>query len=225
MQLVMRGLGALIMAGIFGLSGFFIIADERHGHGAEAAPRQPVPVRDISSRRLDDRPLSIGEVFPAPEVQPVSGMSYRIGMTHIDTDCPIATTGAVGSLLKVHGCSQVVRAGMTAPYGGYHVTAGVFNLADADGAAQVDDQVGRLVEAGGGSFAAMAGGLPGTDPTRQPLAQVAWHHRGHFLVYCVISRPDGQVVRDDDPYAGRITTDLVESYLGGTVVGARTLGP
>jgi hypothetical protein len=41
----------------------------------------------------------------------------------------------------------------------------------------------------------------------------------------VISRPDGQPVLDDDPYAERITDDLVESYLGGTVLGRRTSDP
>jgi hypothetical protein len=226
MQVVMSGLGTLILMGICGLSAFFIVADERRGHGDGAATADPISVSSISSRRVDAKPLSLREVFPDSQVRLVAGAApYQVVMTHIDTDCQIATTGTLGALLDDRGCSQVVRAAMTAPYGGYRVTAGLFNLDDEAGATLVDDEVGRHVEAGDGSFAAMASGLPGADPTTQPPSQVGWHARGHYLIYCVISRPDGQVVRDDDPYAGRITADLVQSYIGGTIIGKRSLNP
>ena len=55
-----------------------------------------------------------------------------------------------------------------------------------------------------------------------------WHENGHFLLYAVIARPDGQVVHDDDPYARQITVDLIESYLNGQVLtkrAARDVGP
>jgi hypothetical protein len=223
MQLLMSGLGALIMVGICGLSLFFIIADAQRGY--RATPR-PVGARDISSQRVDAEPLSLEEVFPDPEIKLGPGAApYLIGMTHIDTDCDIATTGTLGPLLKNRGCTQVVRASMAAPYGGYQVTAGIFNFAYQRDATLIGDQVSKHVEAGDGSFAAMATGLPGTDPTIQPMSQVGWQNSGHFLIYCVIARPDGQIVRDDDPYAQRITVDLVESYLGGTVIGKRALRP
>ncbi len=228
MQLIMTSLGVMIMAGICGLSGFFIVADERRGHGAEAAgrPSDPVPY-GISSRQVDPRPLTLAEIFPDREIRLVDGGEpYRITMTHIDTDCDIATTGALGPMLREHGCSQVVRAAMTAPYGGYEVTAGVFNLADADGTAQVGRQIRQVVEGGDGSFAAMAAGAaPGSAPKAEPLAQVGWHERGHYLVYCVITRPDHTPLAVDDQYAARITADLLDSYLTGQVVGARTLDP
>ena len=225
MQLVLTGLGALIMVAICALSLSFIIAEQRRGHGAEAAPKDRIGVRDISALQVDPKPLSLGEVFPGPEIRLVSGAEpYRIAMTHIDTDCNIATTGTLGGLLDDDGCTQVVRAGMTAPYGGYLVTAGVFNLTDAGRAKRAGDQVGTQVENGAGGFAAMTTGLPGADAT-QPLSQLGWRDRGHFLIYCVVTRPDGHVVRDDDPYARRISADLVESYLSETVVGKRTLSP
>ena len=103
---------------------------------------------------------------------------------------------------------------MTAPYGGYQVTAGIFNLADEAGAAQVGGQVGALVETGGGSFAAMAAGSGPARIRRPRPVQVGWHDRGHYLVYCVITRPDGQPVAADDPYAAAITTDLLEHLPG-----------
>ena len=226
MQLIMTGLGVLIMTGICGLSGFFIVADERRGAQAAGTPPASVPY-GISSRQVDPRPLTLAEVFPDREIRLVEGAEpYRITMTHIDTDCDIATTGTLGAMLEEHGCSQVVRAGMTAPYGGYEVTAGVFNLADADGAEQVARQIRQVVETGDGSFAAMAAGAaPGAAPKAEPLAQVGWHERGHYLVYCVITRPDGAAMAADDQYAARITVDLLDSYLAADIIGARTLDP
>ena len=209
-------LGALIVAGICALSAFLIVADGQHSAGAEAAPARG---QNLSSRTVDSRPLSLEEVFPNSAIRITRGSTpYTIGMTHIDTDCGIATTGATGPLLSEHGCTQVVRASMTAPYGGYRVTAGVFNLSDADGARTVDAEIRTLVETGAGSFSVL-GGLLATD---QPASsQVGWQAEGHFLLYCVIAKPDGELITSDDPYARRITADLVETYLGADVLGRR----
>jgi hypothetical protein len=221
MHLLMSALGAVIMLAVCGLSGFFVVAEERRGH-AEAAGRTPADTRNISTREVDATPLSLDEVFPDREIRVVEGAApYAIGMRHIDTDCTIAATGELARILQRHECSQVVRATMVAPYGRYEVTAGVFNLADADGATLAGEQARLAVEGGYGTFAAMASGGPGTDPQHQPLAQVSWHEIGHYLVYCVIARPDGQIVRADDEYAQRITVDMVESYLGGQVLQQR----
>jgi hypothetical protein len=221
MQLLMSGLGAMIMLAICGLSGFFVIAEERRGH-AEAAGRTTPDIGKISTRAADGTPLSLDEVFPSREIRLIEGAApYAIGMRHIDTDCNIAATGELGRLLERHGCSQVIRASMVAPYGGYQVTAGVFNLVDQAAAAQAGEQARQLVEGGYGTFAAMAADGPGTDPQDQPVAQVNWHEVGHYLVYCVIARPDGQIVRDDDEYAQRITLDLIESYLNGQILKQR----
>jgi hypothetical protein len=70
-------------------------------------------------------------------------------------------------VLADHACSQVVRAELTAPYGGYRVTAGLFNLAEAADAAEVSEQARQLVETGGGTFAAMR---RGPAPIRSPAA-------------------------------------------------------
>jgi hypothetical protein len=223
LQTLMRGLAALIVLAIVGLSAFFIIAEERRGHGRESAAT-PGSEPGIASRDVDAEPLTQREVFPEPTVRLAAGdTGYRVGLTHSDSVCRTATTGDLGALLDDYGCDHVVRARMLAPYGGYQVTAGVFNLADEQGAAQVSELTGTLVENGRGTFA-MLGGSAG-DPLGEPLAQVGWHSRGHYLLYCVIARPDGQLVTDDDPYAARITTELVERYLGEQVIGKRTLDP
>lgn len=223
LQSLMRGLGALIVLAIVGLSGFFVVAEERRGQGGEsAAPPGAEP--GIASREVDAEPLTQVEVFPEPSVRLTpNAPAYQVTMTHSDSECRIATTGELGALLEGHGCDQVVRARLTAPYGGYQVTTGVFNLADEAGAAQVSELTGGLVEAGRGSFATL-GGSAG-DPLAEPLAQVGWHSRGHFLLYCVVARPDGQLVTDDDTHAARITAELVEEYLGERVIGQRTLDP
>ncbi|MEV6634190.1 hypothetical protein AB0M54_25915 [Actinoplanes sp. NPDC051470] len=226
MHLLMTGLGALIMLSICGLSSFFVIADERRGLGAaDTGTMAAESPYSISSRNLDPEPLSMAEVFSGSTVQMKAGDApYRVEMTHIDNVCETATTGAVGRLIHDAGCTQVVRASLTAPYGGYQVTAGVFNLTDATSAARTADQVRALVESGDGSFAALAAGAaPGSDPQARPDSQVGWHDRGHYLVYCVISRPDNTPIAPDDRYAGQITADLLETYLAGEVIGARAL--
>jgi hypothetical protein len=215
MQLLMSGLGALIMTALVGLSAFFVIADERRGDRATATP--PVPF--AAARRPAQEPLSLTEVFPDAEIQLVAGAApYRIGLTHLDTDCETAASGLLGALLADLSCGQVVRASMTAPYGGYQVTAGIFTLPDAAEATLADSRLGPLMEAGDGTFP-LLGAPPGA--VTRPLAQVSWHSSGRYLIFCVVSRPDGELVHDDDPYAEQISTDLVESYLGGTVLSGR----
>jgi hypothetical protein len=227
MHLVMTGIGAVIMLGICGLSSFFVIVDERRGLGAEDTGTVVAAQADtqyaISSRRLDPQPLSQSEVFSATRIQLESGSDpYLVALTHIDTDCDSAGTGALGELLATAGCTQVVRASMASPYGDYQVTAGLFNLVDEGAAKRVAGQVHALVETGEGSFASMAAGAaPGQDPRDRPDSYVAWHEHGHFLVFCVVSRPDGVKVSAEDPYARRITKDLLDAYLSEEILGVR----
>jgi hypothetical protein len=216
-QALTRALAVLIVLAVLGLVAFFIVAHERRD-------RSPAASADaLASRIADPAPLTLREVFPDPaEVRPPGGtQAYRVTMTHIDSQCGIATIGTLGGLLTGHGCSQVVRASLTAPYGDYRVTAGLFNLADEAGASALDAQLRGLVETGDGSFAAMAAGEPGHDPAVPAVAQVGWHSRGHYLLYCVITRPDGAVVPNDDPNAARITADLIDGYLDAGILTKR----
>lgn len=211
-QCLARVLAGAIVLGLVAMIGFLIVAEDRTGPRAEAGTLPGV----LDSRADDPEPLSLEEIFADPREVRVAGGTYRIALTHIDGDCEIATTGALGQVLREHGCNQVVRAALTAPYGGYEVTAGVVNLVDAAAAADVDGRLRWLVETGDGSFAAMATSRPGIDQAA-PASQVGWHTRGHYLLYCVITRPDGQLVTSDDPYAGQITADLVDAHLGDAV--------
>jgi hypothetical protein len=224
-QFLTKSLAILIVLGVTGLIAFFIVADERRGVPAEASTTREAALAggELGTRAADPAPLTLEEVFPDPaEVHPPGGTpAYRITMTNIDSDCQLAAYGTLGGLLADQGCSQVVRASLTTPYGDYQVTTGLFNLADATGASALDGRLRELVETGDGNFAAMAAGEPGTDPATPPASQVGWHSRGHYLLYCVITRPGGAVVPNDDPNATRITADLVDGYLGATVLGNR----
>jgi hypothetical protein len=205
-QLLAQGLAALIVLGLTTLIGMFIVADTQRDGSALATP--PDPDAAIASRSVDREPLTLREVFPdrgqirAPAV-------YRISMTHSDADCRTATVGTLAGLLAEHGCNQVVRAALTAPYADYEVTTGIFNLADAAGAQDVGDRLRGLVETGDGNFAT----LP-ANSTGVPTLQVGWRAHGHYLLYCVITGPDGTLLASDDPYAQRITSELVDTYLG-----------
>src|SRR5690606_6598039 len=54
----------------------------------------------------------------------------------------------------------------------------------------------------------------GTSPTF-----LSWDMRGHFLIYCVIARVDGDDHQPDDPNLSLIVYDLVETYLRDTRLG------
>jgi hypothetical protein len=115
-QFLVEGLAGLILLGLVAMTTFLMLAGQRH----DATTGQPV-VRDglVGPGSADTGPLTMSEVFPdRTEVRPAASRPYRISLTHSDRNCRTATTGELGSLLAGHGCSQVVRAGMVAPYGG-----------------------------------------------------------------------------------------------------------
>ena len=201
-QWLTQGLAGAILLGLALMIGFLVLASDRHQRGSVTtlAPDHPPAASP-----------SLGDIFPGDELRPAGAAgAYRVEMRHFDADCRTATTGELGPVLVGQGCSEVVRAGLTAPYGGYHVTAGVFTLADAAAAARVQDLVRGLVESGDGGFTTIPAG--GGDPA---TARVGWHVRDNLLLYCVITRPGGELVPGDDPYAERITAELVDTHLGG----------
>ncbi|AGL14469.1 hypothetical protein [Actinoplanes sp. N902-109] len=221
LHVILTGLAALIVTSIVVLVGFFVVAEERRGQsgGSAAAPAYLAPAA-INSRAADPQPLTRQEVFPTGEIRLVAATPYRVTGTHLDSDCARAATGELADLLTEHGCNQIVRATMTAPYGGYRVTAGIFNLTDDTGAAAAAERAGTLIETGRGGFATIDSA--GSVPPATPPAQAGWQARGHYLLFCLISRPDGGVVSDDDPYADRITADLIQQYLTDDVIALRS---
>jgi hypothetical protein len=225
MQLVMTGIAATIMLSVCGLSGFFIVADERRGHGGTTvkAPARLADRRDISSRAVDPEPLTVDEVFPRSDLA-VADRTYRVQMTHSDTDCHITASGEIDTLLGTLGCTQVIRATLRAPEEGYLLTAGVFNLADEAGATLAQQQVKAILDGGRGRLGGMTAG-EGTAALATAPAQFGWHTRGHFLAYCVLVRADGEPIAENDPTARQILYDAVELHLREGVLGRRAAAP
>ncbi|BCB86754.1 hypothetical protein [Phytohabitans suffuscus] len=224
-QAFTTGLGIFTMLAVCGLSSFFIVADERQGRDAQAsgaAPPVAVP-RDISSREADPAPLTPAEVFPGPEVVvDPARPAYRVLKTQADRRCAAAASGEIGTLLTDLGCHQVVRGTLRAPSGGFLVTAGIFNLDDAEGANWAHEKIKSMVDGERGRFQGMRAGK-GTEAIALSSARVGWHVRGHYLVYCVTARADGRPIPEGDAEAGQILTDLIERYLHGTVLEKRAV--
>ncbi|MFC3741357.1 hypothetical protein [Paractinoplanes deccanensis] len=212
-QLLTRGLAGLILLALAGMFAFLVLADRFQ----ERAPATALPAGD----GLATRSLSLGDVFPDQEVLRPAGAAgpYAIDLRHMSGDCAEATIGGLGPVLERHGCTEVVRAGLLAPYGGYRVTAGAFTLADPAAAAEVADLVRGVVEGDDGGFATLPASEAGAT-----APQVGWQAGGHYLLYCVITRADGQLVPNDDPTARRITAEIVDTHLAGALVTPASAG-
>lgn len=221
------GLTALVLLAVCGLGTYFLVMDERQGRES-ARTAEPAPTalpRDISSRAVDPDPLSVKEVFPEKEIViNAEEPPYQVLKTQAVRDC---RTAGVGDLVKLIGeldCSQVVRGTLRSPNRAYLVTAGVLNLADAALAERAHERIKPIVEGRKGRFQGMVAGR-GTDPVVLSSAQVGWHVRGHFLVYCVIAKADGAAIRDNDPFAQQILFDMIELHLRGGVLERRATIP
>lgn len=222
-QWIIAALAVLVLLAVCGLGAYFIVADERRGRaGALATTSAPTALpRDISSRAVDPEPLTVDEVFPDQEIViNTNEAPYQVLKTQAVRDCTAAASDDLAKLLAGVDCSQVVRGTMRSPTRAYLVTAGIFNLVDADTADQVHERIKPIVTSRKGRFHGMPAGK-GTDPVALSSAQVGWHVRGHFLVYCVIAKADGTAIRDNDPFAQQILFDMIELHLRNGVLERR----
>jgi hypothetical protein len=112
---------------------------------------------------------------------------------------------------------------MTSPDGAYVITAGIFNLGDSTKASAAQSAIKTAINDHKGRFSGLAGGGP-TNAIELAAANVAWDIRGHYLTYCVIAKANGSAISADDPRTPLIISDIVESYLGGTVIHKRETG-
>ncbi|MFC0526455.1 hypothetical protein [Phytohabitans kaempferiae] len=224
-QAFTTGLGVFAMLAVCGLSSFFIVADERQGRDAQASGAAPpvTVLRDISSREDDPAPLTVAEVFPGQEVTADPARPpYRVLKTQLHRRCSTGASGEIGKLLTDLGCDQVVRATLRSPTGAYLVTAGIFNLDDAEGANWAHEKIKPMLDGERGRFEGMVAGK-GTEAIALSSAHVGWHVRGHYLVYCVTARADARPVAQNDTEAGQILADMIELYLSGTVLEKRAV--
>lgn len=220
--------GVVVLLAVCGLSTLFIVKDEQAGRGALANGKSPMPSvlpRDISSREVDNAPLTAAEVFPTQEIVIVPGQpAYQVLRTQETADCRIAATGELAKQLTDAGCSQVVRATMRSPTGEYLVTGGIFNLADQAGADRVYDAIRPVIDANKGRFSGLVAGND-TKAIVLSSTHLGWQVRGHYLVYCVIARSDGKEFQPGDPYANQIIYDIMTLHLRNTVLEKRATIP
>lgn len=217
----------LVLLGVCALGSYLIVSD---GLKKETVLEPPVstdpPKRDISSRDVDPKALTAKDVFAAPEIKidPAIPAYKLLGSPQVATDCRFAATGDIGRLLMSLGCSQVVRGTVRSTENRYLITVGIFNLKDEAGAQKAHDDIKKLVAAKKGRFTGYISGketsVLGNAPTH-----LAWAPDGHFLVYCVIARPDGKQFDPADPVPPVIIHDVVERYLREQVVSHWALAP
>jgi len=219
-QMVIVALSVLMLLGVCGLGSYLIVIDERQGRKIRAAPAPTALPRDISSRKVDPAPLTVKEVFPSKKIVIPTGETYRVLKTQAVKDCRATVTEKLRNLLAELGCTQVVRGTLRSPTGDYLVTAGIANLQDLAAADAAHEKIKPLVDAQKGRFLGMSAGK-GTYAIGFSSAQVGWHTRGHFLVYCVIAKSNGKAIGENDPYARQILYDMIELHLRGTVLERR----
>jgi hypothetical protein len=217
--------GVVVVLAVCSLGTYFVVNDERHGPAdiRSGASGPPLQKRDISSRTVDPAPLTEAEVFPNPKIIAAANEPpYQVLKTQTATDCKIAATDELAALLQRGGCAQVVRATLKSPNGAYLITAGIFNLIDEAAATQVHGAIKDVVDGQKGRFNGLAAGQ-GTEAIIRAPTHLGWNVRGHFLVYCVIARTDGQPFANGDAFPQQIIFDLVETHLRDGIIGARAV--
>ncbi len=196
--------------------------DQRQGAEAPTAGATPTAAaRDIASRAVDPTPLTAKEVFPESNITiPGTPQPYQVVKTEATADCGIAAEGDLRKLISDQKCSQVVRATLRSPTKEYLITAGALNLETAEGAQRVKDQTQSMVDQSTGRFVGFVAGK-GTEPLAQASTHAGWDAFGHYVVYCVVVRANGQEFEENDPYVRQILYDVAELHLRDTVLAKR----
>ncbi|WP_205325276.1 hypothetical protein [Glycomyces sp. YM15] len=169
----------------------------------------PEVVDPIASRATDTAPISIAELFGAGSITPDGGTgSYKVLETEELANCSDAGLDELADLLADADCTQTVRATLINPDGEYAATAGVLNLADTAEA----DSLRAAIEAGlEGGFAALR-----TDGEAAELGRAAtmvgYNTYGHYLMYVVIGRTDGEPIEEASEPVRAIVSDLVDVW-------------
>jgi hypothetical protein len=225
---VLAAAGVLAVLVTCGAFSYQLVQEELAGRNAQADSGEPsatVP-RDISSREVDPEPLTVKEVFPEKEIvinpdEP----PYRVLTTDASKDCTVAAVDKLQALLGELDCSQVIRATFRSPTKDYLITGGVLNLATQAGAAQAYEDIKPLIEKGTGRFLGLLAG-DGTESIVLSETVLFWDYRGHYLMYAVVARADGDEFSPaDNRYADLVSWDIIEVHLRGTVLEARATRP
>ncbi len=184
-----------------------------------------LPASDpILSQKSDPKALSTAEVFTKLIHSSATGGDYTVEKSQAITGCGDVASTKIQALLTSLGCTQVVRANLLSPDGRYTITAGIVNMPDEKSAATVRTSIGSLVSGGKDHFNTY---VIATDATAapQPTTHLGWDSRGHYVFYVVIGLASGDPITATDERTPLIISDIVETYLSTTVIGAREKTP
>ncbi|WP_460540478.1 hypothetical protein [Glycomyces halotolerans] len=179
------------------------------GESSEDDAEAPAVVDPIESRETDAEPISTEELFGSDSITPSGAGSYAVLGTDELADCAEAGIDAVADLLAEADCTQVVRATVVSPDGEHAATAGVLNLGDA---AEAEELRGAIEEGLDGGFAALR-----TDGAASELGHaktmLGYNAYGHYLMYVVIGRTDGEPLEEADEPVLAVVNDVVDVWL------------
>lgn len=175
----------------------------------EDASHAPEVVDPIASRETDAEPISVAELFGADAITPAGAAGpYEVLGTEELADCAEAGLDELAELLADSGCTQVVRATVVSPDGEFAATAGVLNLADADEAEAMRAAIDAGLE---GGFAALRTEGEAAELGRA-ATMVGYNTYGHYLMYVVIGRTDGEAIEDAGDPVRTIVGDIVDVW-------------
>ncbi|WP_320066505.1 hypothetical protein [Micromonospora sp. RTGN7] len=230
-QVLLGGAAVLVLLTLVGLGGAALLADRSSQPQAAPSPpaAAPSPSRterqDIDTRDTDPAPLTAREVFPGKTLKIGDGDDerYPVLKTQSSVSCAVAATGKVADLLASLGCNQVVRATLRSPDEDHLLTAGLFNLTDLATAQRVRDRLRELLDQRQGRFRGMPAG-DDTEALTDAPSRVGWQVRGHYLVYCLVVRADGEPIKAGDPKVRDVLLDVIELHLDKKVLERRATG-
>jgi hypothetical protein len=211
-------IAVVVVLAMCGLSTYMVVHDDATVAASQATAGPTAVQRDIGTRSGDAALMSAADVFPSKQIVAAANVPpyKQVGDVQVEANCRLGATGTIATMLVAQGCNQMVRATFSTPDGTHFVTAGVFNLLDDKATKAAEDSLAKGVDA-----ANRFTGYITTTPTQvigRAPTNLAYLDDGHFLLYVVIVRTDGNESKSSDPAIQVIVYDMLEHYLRDTVM-------
>ncbi|KAB2342737.1 hypothetical protein [Actinomadura rudentiformis] len=153
----------------------------------------------IAQRSADAAPLTAAELFPS-SASTITLSSAKAKLTlkgkRLDTDCAAAIWGrSVAAALGEGGCTQAARTLHADTKKGYALAVTVFNLASADHADRIVEQLGNVR---GGGFVRPLNAAAPLDKFGQGFGMARGLAMGHYVVVSWAQHLDGSGDEQDE---------------------------
>ncbi|HEX3732040.1 MAG TPA: hypothetical protein VHU91_03845 [Mycobacteriales bacterium] len=209
-------LAVFIAAALIGFAIFGFVKDppkEKSGtQHADTAAR-------LRDRVIDPAKLIEAEIFPQRSFAVQSHRYTLLAQENLHS-CPSAARGdRLIQALGNYECNQVIRGTMRDDSGQYAATLGIANLADAPGAAEID----QLLNDPGGNGAFTLQSLPNADNRLKSRKKVIDHRsQGHYLLFVTVVKLDVPDYDATDPVVTAMLRDGLDRLA--SVINARAPG-